>query len=608
VGKTLATESSLLGRGSAIKIPAGTPATVSAMMRLVRVEVENFRSIEYVSLNPGPLCALVGPNNAGKSNILTALELILGRSYPVEGALNEHHFFYRDPTQRIRIKAIFHRAETGGVAEHSLEFRYDEDHGRYILFYMHPGIHSPKWANGPEREQFPIVRVGVDRETRRNQPTNRWTLLGRLLLDINREFHAIEGKCDEFEQSMEHVLEDVLGAVPGFQMLRETVREECARQLGRRVTEVSAHLQLHDPWDFYRTLQLVVSEYGISLPANQMGMGVQSSLVIALLRAYAKIARDNQAVIAIEEPELFLHPLAKPQFYRLMREMSQLSDEVPGIQIIYTTHSSAMVSLAHFDEVCIIRRQLATDETRWTTTCRQLQADMLVARLREAGAVGATEESTKQRLHRHTTAGRDTALFADLVVLVEGDSEVAALPIWASACGLALDEENIAVVSAGGKTALPSLRMILEMLGVPCYVIADGDSHNTSKARPEINRELLRAAGLPDEDFPATTIRDHLTIWSTCYERELSGATAAYAAAESEARQELATDSKAILARVVAERLIETETVPDPIHRLVVRIRDLRSVGGQSTSHETPPLDNELDAPPWGTPDDDVPF
>src|SRR4030043_340879 len=43
---------------------------------LMRVVLNNYKSIKACSVEPGPLTFLVGPNGAGKSNFLDALRLI----------------------------------------------------------------------------------------------------------------------------------------------------------------------------------------------------------------------------------------------------------------------------------------------------------------------------------------------------------------------------------------------------------------------------------------------------------------------------------------------------------------------------------------------------
>ncbi|MCH7746236.1 MAG: AAA family ATPase, partial [Chloroflexi bacterium] len=49
---------------------------------LSRLVIQNFRSIKHLDIPLGPINMFVGPNNAGKTNILEALNLVLGESFP----------------------------------------------------------------------------------------------------------------------------------------------------------------------------------------------------------------------------------------------------------------------------------------------------------------------------------------------------------------------------------------------------------------------------------------------------------------------------------------------------------------------------------------------
>jgi putative ATP-dependent endonuclease of the OLD family len=46
-------------------------------MKLKRIKVENFRSVQTLDIELPQVCAIVGPNNAGKSNILEAIRRVL---------------------------------------------------------------------------------------------------------------------------------------------------------------------------------------------------------------------------------------------------------------------------------------------------------------------------------------------------------------------------------------------------------------------------------------------------------------------------------------------------------------------------------------------------
>jgi hypothetical protein len=58
-------------------LPSVKPARVRASVGVTRVEVSGFRSAREVAFSPGPLCALVGEANAGKSNLLAAIRAAL---------------------------------------------------------------------------------------------------------------------------------------------------------------------------------------------------------------------------------------------------------------------------------------------------------------------------------------------------------------------------------------------------------------------------------------------------------------------------------------------------------------------------------------------------
>src|SRR5215210_2114653 len=76
-------------------------------MRLSRVRIENFRSIESCEFFPRPLCALIGANNAGKSNILRALRTVLERDWLSVDTFDDQDFFRYDFDRDILIETEF---------------------------------------------------------------------------------------------------------------------------------------------------------------------------------------------------------------------------------------------------------------------------------------------------------------------------------------------------------------------------------------------------------------------------------------------------------------------------------------------------------------------
>lgn len=78
-------------------------------MKIERVRICNFRSLEDVTLVCGDIIALVGENNSGKSNIIEALDCFFNPSAP---KINEETFFAKDTTRSIQITVEFRDLNT----------------------------------------------------------------------------------------------------------------------------------------------------------------------------------------------------------------------------------------------------------------------------------------------------------------------------------------------------------------------------------------------------------------------------------------------------------------------------------------------------------------
>lgn len=65
-------------------------------MRIVRLDIENFRAVKKATLYPGKHNVYLGPNNIGKTSILEALNLLLNPEIsPRAGVIDENDFFRR---------------------------------------------------------------------------------------------------------------------------------------------------------------------------------------------------------------------------------------------------------------------------------------------------------------------------------------------------------------------------------------------------------------------------------------------------------------------------------------------------------------------------------
>ena len=127
-----------------------------------------------------------------------------------------------------------------------------------------------------------------------------------------------------------------------------------------------------DPLNFYRSLYPVLFEDGQAKNPAEAGSGMRNLVVMALFRAYAKTFKGN-ALIAIEEPEIYLHPHAQRSLAVLFRELT-----TQGSQLFYSTHSASFLAIEHFDQVAVVERR-RDDDGDTSTRIRRLTAGDLLA-------------------------------------------------------------------------------------------------------------------------------------------------------------------------------------------------------------------------------------
>lgn len=70
---------------------------VEAKVRISKLKINNFRSIKSLNIDLPQICALIGPNNTGKSNIIGAIQRVLARDWVNVNAFDENDVYGHDP-------------------------------------------------------------------------------------------------------------------------------------------------------------------------------------------------------------------------------------------------------------------------------------------------------------------------------------------------------------------------------------------------------------------------------------------------------------------------------------------------------------------------------
>jgi predicted ATPase len=210
-------------------------------------------------------------------------------------------------------------------------------------------------------------------------------------------------------------------------------------------------------------LQLGFEIDGNVLPLSEAGSGIQSAVMLSLLRLKknAKDSPEKQFIFAIEEPEAFLHPQKQRELYgNLVNTMEELNN----IKVIITTHSPYIVSETPFEKIGLVRKNGNFSELDIS------KIDGSVA---------------KEIFEAFNNSLNAEIFFAEKVIFVEGESDFRVIRTLLEK-KLGNISRNISVIPVGGNEHFsPLLRMIrsFEIIKIPCLVVTDFDSLTSNGER-----------------------------------------------------------------------------------------------------------------------------
>jgi len=479
-------------------------------MKITRVHIQNYKSIRNLKIAPSPkLNVFIGENGTGKSNIFDAINWLLGPTYPTFNATTKQDHYLGYENNKILIRLYF---------EDDYLFELDESKDKYQFSISQNGNYQRDL--GTLRESFCSAYVGTERQIVDYLPSNRWSLLGRILLDVNKRFldeltEDGEAKSDRLKRELDRIRDGLLFSVKGedgtdiMKKFTAVLQEESAQQMNMKPSDFQLNFNLYDPWNFYKTLQILVKEpdIGLEFQASQLGTGAQASITIAILRAYSEIKLGRGNPIFIDEPELFLHPQAQRNLYKILRKLA----DGRNIQIFYITHSPYLLSLEDFDEIFVARK---TKEKG--TYIKYGEVDKFIEDLKIRKEIDTDREKLKLHYKNAYEQTADSlssleAFFAKKVILVEGESEALLLPYFFEKIGFNYIKEKITIVKCGSKNELDRFYRLYSEFGIPCFIIFDGDKVKKDKDRQkEINNDLFEILGETKiKDFPDSEVHEN---------------------------------------------------------------------------------------------------
>ena len=476
-------------------------------MRISKIRIKNFRSVEDLDISLPKICALVGPNNAGKSNILEAIRRVLGTSWVSASSFNQNDITYRDEDRDIEVwceikpTIKYKRFKYADPVDiHTLHFKYtrykkgekkgqprfeqncldQNDENIFVLANAPKAGEQHKYEPlvgipSEVRDKVPLIHIGTNRSLKEQLPGARSSLLRQMFQEINQNFQdpsqTVEVKQEDgtikdipriehFHKLMESAMK--LLRTDEFTAVEQSIKRNVLFQLGFDPDTDTDKLDLYftpmETWDFYKSLDLLVTENGFSVSASDMGEGIQNAIVLAILKAFEE-TRKQGAILLIEEPEMFLHPQMQRSLYKTLRRIGETN------QIIYTTHSPHFVSVPEYTEVLVIRKGDKGTEVK--------QSDL------------PDDGRRREKLVKELDPERGELFFARRLLIVEGDTEKLAFPVYAGRLNVDLDREGVTVIEVGGKRNLMEFAQIAISFGIPTGIVYDTDSSDFKDQRKE---------------------------------------------------------------------------------------------------------------------------
>ena len=198
-----------------------------------------------------------------------------------------------------------------------------------------------------------------------------------------------------------------------------------------------------------------------TLALSEAGSGVQSGVLLALHRLEQQAAESpsTQFILAVEEPEAFLHPQKQKELYQDI-----LAAQSKNLRVIVTTHSPYIVAETQFTRLGWVKK------------------DGQHSALHTAEVKDMKEQET---FDAYSDEVNSLLFFADKVVLVEGESDARVIKLLLKK-KLGAAAHRISIISASGNANYsPFLRMIRSWgtAKIPHLVVTDFDSLTKSRNR-----------------------------------------------------------------------------------------------------------------------------
>lgn len=354
-------------------------------MRLVRLHVENFRTLEDVTVEfPSYYTAISGRNDSGKTNILRAMRTLLPPPPRYAYAPNREEVNLKedypkwkgDPktaTILIALTLIVTAAQDEGVHHFVTDYLKISPAPDELTILL-----SARYSDAPVKRHVTIEVNGTAFPERQAEE-----LLSKLRSSSSLLVYNSTSPFEEygFRASFESYLGDFTGGDAGqlddlktkvnrgLKKIAVKHQRDLADLLGRLKDRYRVGLSVPTFGFEYLPLSVTLGDRSIEVDLDEWGSGTRNRTLILLTLFRARriseapgSASKTTPILVIEEPESFLHPSAQAEFGKVLQELA----EEFKVQVVVSTHSPYMLSQAKPEANVLLERAQVSGQLRGT--------------------------------------------------------------------------------------------------------------------------------------------------------------------------------------------------------------------------------------------------
>lgn len=329
-------------------------------MRIIRIKIQNFKSIVSTEIDPSDFNINVGQNNHGKTNFFEALrwffdgfrreetpEDIRCVLQNIKGPTEVELTFsgLQDKIKNMESTRAKNLKETVGKENEVIIKRSTDFEGgkRKKLFNAKKKAwEDPIGADRTWGEFLPVFEyVPTSLSLEEIDAYKSTTPIGQMLSGVLSAIIEKEPEYEKFRQQFEKLFGDE----------KSKIRIEL-NNLGDKVNiflqkqfpdGTSIKFAVENPRfeELLKNFQTSVND-DVETKAEEKGDGMQRAVMLSIIQAYAEYRRenglDNNFVFLIDEAELHLHPSAQRALKTALSDISERGD-----QVFLNTHSSVLV-------------------------------------------------------------------------------------------------------------------------------------------------------------------------------------------------------------------------------------------------------------------------